>query len=51
MQDIDERLRRMISGLNGAVRVKRLPQPDDEFFDLDKVSNKENKGDSGEFDK
>lgn len=48
--DIDERLQKMINGLNGAVRVKRLPQPDDDD-NLSNVSNKEVKGDSGEFDK
>ena len=40
----------MISGLNGAVRVKRLPQPE-EGDNVSDVSNKEVMGDSGEFDK
>lgn len=40
----------MISGLNGAVRVKRIAQAD-EADNMSNVSNTEVKGDSGEFDK
>ena len=46
--DLDEKVKRVLNGINGAVKVKRLPTHEGEADD--NVSNKEVKGDSGEFD-
>ena len=47
--NIDLKLQKIINGLNGAVRVKRLPQQD-KADNISDVSNTEVKGDSGEFE-